>query len=99
VQAADGHWFDAPPLPDSYVVNLGDMMARWTNDRYRSTPHRVLNPHGRERYSLAYFFDIHYHAVVSALPGCFDDANPPRYPPVTAGQHIIEMYERTRASH
>ena len=99
VQAADGTWFNAPPLADSYVVNLGDMMARWTNDRYRSTPHRVLNPHGRERYSLAYFFDIHYHAVVSALPGCHDDANPPRYPPITAGQHIIEMYERTRASH
>lgn len=99
VQAADGTWFDAPPMPDAFVVNLGDMMARWTNDRYRSTPHRVFNPHGRERYSLAYFFDIDYHAEVQALPGCFDEANPPRYPPTTAGEHIIEMYERTRASH
>lgn len=100
VQALDGRWIDAPPMPDSYVVNLGDMMARWTNDAYRSTPHRVFNPQGRERYSLAYFFDIDYHAEVSALPGCFDgDTNPPRYPPITAGQHIIDMYERTRASH
>ncbi|RRS04102.1 isopenicillin N synthase family oxygenase [Aquabacterium soli] len=99
VQAADGSWFDAPPVEGSFVVNLGDMMARWTNDRYRSTPHRVFNPQGRERYSIAYFFDIDYHAEVSALPGCFDDADPPRYPPTTAGQHIIEMYERTRASH
>lgn len=99
VQAADGSWFDAPPVQGSFVVNLGDMMARWTNDRYRSTPHRVFNPQGRERYSIAYFFDIDYHAQVSALPGCFDAANPPRYPPTTAGQHIIEMYERTRASH
>jgi isopenicillin N synthase-like dioxygenase len=99
VQAPDGSWFDAPPMADSFVVNLGDMMARWTNGRYRSTPHRVFNPHGRERYSLAYFFDIDFHAQVSALPGCFDDANPPRWPPTTAGQHIIEMYERTRASH
>jgi isopenicillin N synthase-like dioxygenase len=98
VQAADGHWFDAPPVPDSFVVNLGDMMARWTNDRYRSTPHRVFNPQGRERQSVAYFFDIDYYAEVTALPGCFDAANPPRYPPITAGQHIIEMYERTRTA-
>jgi len=99
VQAPDGSWFDAPPMADSFVVNLGDMMARWTNGRYRSTPHRVLNPRGQERYSMAYFFDIDYHAQVSALPGCFDEANPPRWPTTTAGQHIIEMYERTRASH
>lgn len=99
VQAADGTWFDAPPIRDAFVVNLGDMMARWTNDRYRSTPHRVLNPLGQERYSLAYFFDIDYHARVEALPGCHSASNPPRYPPTTAGQHIIEMYERTRASH
>lgn len=99
VQAADGHWFDAPPVEGSFVVNLGDMMARWTNGRWRSTPHRVFNPQGRERHAVAYFFDIDYHAEVSALPGCFDDANPPRWPPTTAGRHIIEMYERTRASH
>jgi isopenicillin N synthase-like dioxygenase len=99
VQSSAGDWFDVPPLPGCLVVNLGDMMARWTNDRYRSTPHRVINPTGRERYSMAYFFDMDYHAVVQALPGCFSDANPPRYPPTTAGQHIIEMYERTVASH
>ena len=97
VQGADGQWFDAPPMPDAYVVNLGDMMARWTNDRYRSTPHRVVNPLGRERHSLAYFFDMDYHAEVSVLPGCSDALNPPRYAPTTAGQHIIEMYERTKA--
>lgn len=99
VQGADGRWFDVPPLAGSLVVNLGDMMARWTNDRYRSTPHRVFNPTGRDRLSIAYFFDMDYHAEVTALPGCFSDTNPPRYPPTTAGQHIIEMYERTVARH
>jgi isopenicillin N synthase-like dioxygenase len=89
-------WVDVPYVPDSFVVNLGDMMARWTNDRWRSTLHRVLpQPPGRERWSIAYFFDIDYHAQVSALPGCFSAEHPARYAPVTAGQHIAEMYERT----
>jgi isopenicillin N synthase-like dioxygenase len=96
-QGADAPgWVDVPYVPDSFVVNLGDMMARWTNDRWRSTLHRVLpQPPGRERWSIAYFFDIDYHAQVSALPGCFSAERPARYAPVTAGQHIAEMYERT----
>ena len=93
---ADGQWQPAPPVAGSFVVNLGDMMARWTNDRYRSTVHRVRNnTSGRDRYSVAFFFDIDYHAEVVALPGCHDAANPPRYPPITAGGHIVEMYQRT----
>ena len=89
-------WVDAPPVPDSFVVNLGDMMQRWSNDRWRSNLHRVLpQAPGQHRYSVAYFYDMDYHAVVSALPGCFDAANPPKYPPITAGQHIVEMYEKT----
>ena len=97
VQDEQGQWFDAPPVADAYVVNLGDMMARWTNDRYRSTPHRVLNPSGRDRLSIAYFFDMDFHARVEVLPGCSSEERPPRYAPTTAGRHIIEMYERTRA--
>jgi isopenicillin N synthase-like dioxygenase len=89
-------WVDAPPLADSFVVNLGDMMQRWSNDRWRSNLHRVLpQAPGRNRYSVAYFYDIDYYAVVSALPGCFDASNPPKYPPITAGQHIVEMYAKT----
>ena len=93
---ADGQWSAAPPVADSFVVNLGDMMARWANDRYRSTLHRVLNnASGRDRYSIPFFFDIDYHAEVKALPGCHDASNPPRHAPITAGGHIVEMYERT----
>jgi isopenicillin N synthase-like dioxygenase len=89
-------WIDVPFVPDSFVVNLGDLMARWSNDRWRSTLHRVLpQPKGHHRYSLAYFFDINYHALVTALPGCFDAAHPPRYAPITAGEHIVEMYRQT----
>lgn len=100
VLGADGRWIVAPPIAGSYVVNLGDLMQRWTNDRYRSTLHRVHSPAGRdgqagERYSIAYFFEIDYHARVSALPGCFDADDPPHHPPISAGDHIVEMYRRT----
>lgn len=96
VQGADGQWLDARPLEGAFVVNLGDLMQRWTNDAYRSTLHRVVNNvSGRDRYSIAYFFDIDYHAQVSTLPTCHSAANPPRYPPITAGEHIVEMYRRT----
>ena len=100
VLGSDGRWIAAPPIAGTYVVNLGDMMQRWTNDRYRSNLHRVQSPVGRdgqagERYSIAYFFDIDYHARVSALPGCFDADDPPHYPPISAGAHIAEMYRRT----
>jgi isopenicillin N synthase-like dioxygenase len=89
-------WVDAPPVPDSFVVNLGDMMQRWSNERWRSNLHRVLpQAPGCNRYSVAYFYDIDYHAVVSALPGCFDASNPPKYAPISAGQHIVEMYQKT----
>jgi len=99
VQTLAGDWIEAPPVAGSFVVNLGDLMARWTNDRYRSTLHRVINRRaGRDRYSIAYFFDIDYHAEVSALPGCFDANDPPRYAPITAGAHVIEMYRRTQAT-
>ncbi len=92
----EGQWIDVPFVPDSLVVNMGDLMARWSNDRWRSALHRVLpQPSQRHRYSAAYFFDIDYHAVVSALPGCVDSTHPARYAPITAGQHIVEMYQRT----
>jgi isopenicillin N synthase-like dioxygenase len=92
----NGQWCDAPFIPDSFVVNLGDLMARWSNDRWRSTLHRVLPQRAdQHRYSAAYFFDIDYDAEITALPGCCDANAPARYPPITAGAHIVEMYRRT----
>lgn len=94
-----GEWIDVPPMEGSLVVNLGDMMQRWTNDHYRSTLHRVHQGEvRRERHSLAYFFDIDYHAQVSALAGCWSAEDPPHYPPITAGEHIVEMYRRTTSA-
>lgn len=90
-----GVWLDAPPIADTFVINLGDMFARWTNDRYRSTLHRVINRSGEERYSVPFFLTGNPDEQVSALPGCVDDANPARYPVVTVEEHLRQMYQRT----
>ncbi|KAL4445389.1 hypothetical protein ABPG77_011214 [Micractinium sp. CCAP 211/92] len=92
-------WRDVPPLPGAFIVNLGDMLGRWTNGRYRSTLHRVINTTGRERYSMAYFFEPNFDARVEALPQCLEAGQQPKYPPTTAGAHILERYHATHAGY
>jgi isopenicillin N synthase-like dioxygenase len=94
---ADHGWIDAPPVPDAFVVNLGDLTARWTNDRYRSTLHRVINSSGRERYSAPFFFEGAPHYDVTCLPTCLDPGERPKYPPTTPIDHLAEMYRQTYA--
>jgi isopenicillin N synthase-like dioxygenase len=90
-------WVDAPPVPGTYIVNLGDMIARWTNDRYRSTLHRVVNLSGKERYSVPYFFSGNPDEPVVCLPGCLAPGEAARYARTTAEGHLREMYARTYA--
>jgi isopenicillin N synthase-like dioxygenase len=94
----DNGWMAAPPVPGAYVVNLGDLIARWTNDRYRSTLHRVINRSGRERYSVPFFFTGRADYPVACLEGCLAPGEAPKYPPTTAIGHLEEMYRRTYAS-
>jgi isopenicillin N synthase-like dioxygenase len=94
-----GEWIDVDPLPGAFVVNAGDMMQRWTNDRWRSTMHRVINRRsGRDRWSIAYFFDLDAEASIEPLAVCTSADDPPRYAPLTAGEHLAEMYRRTTVS-
>lgn len=91
-------WIEAPPIPGAYVVNLGDMIARWTNDRYRSTLHRVINRSGRERYSIPYFYSGNPDHEVRCLPNCLSEGEVPKYAPVRVQDHLRAMYVRTYAS-
>lgn len=90
-----GSWIDAPPVAGAFVVNIGDLFARWTNDRYVSTLHRVINVSGRERYSVPFFFTGNPLHKVECIPTCLDEGEQPRYPAVTVEQHQIECYRRT----
>jgi isopenicillin N synthase-like dioxygenase len=92
---ASGGWIHADPLPGTFVVNLGDMIARWTNDRYRSTLHRVVNVSGRERYSVPFFYVGNCDHVVGCIPTCLAPGERPKYPPTTVEAHLREMYRRT----
>jgi len=90
IVAPDGRWRPIRSESDTLLVNLGDLTARWTNDRWRSTLHRVQPPApGQQRYSMAFFHDGNDDAMVECLPTCCSDGNPPRYPPVVAGEHLM----------
>ena len=90
VRAPDGEtWLDAPPRPGAFVLNVGDIGERWSNGTLRSTPHRVLNRTGRDRYSIPYFFDPAAAAVVSPLPECVPLGETPRFEPVRYGDYLL----------
>lgn len=92
-----GRWVPVLPGPGAFVINLGDLLAQWTNDRWRSTIHRVVpSPAAGRRRSLAFFLDGDYDAVVSCLPSCHDTGNPPHYSDVTAGAHLAEKLRGAR---
>lgn len=92
IRKSDGDWLDVAADPDQLVVNIGDMMARWTNDRWTSTPHRVALPPSRyarvRRQSIGYFLHPNHDAEVRCLDTCALPDRPPRYPPATAGAAI-----------
>lgn len=97
VQNVHGEWIDAPPIEGTYVVNIGDMMARWSNDRYKSTPHRVISPLGVDRYSMPFFAEPNPDTVISCLPGCQGPGNPPRYPDTTCSAYMLSRFAETYA--
>jgi isopenicillin N synthase-like dioxygenase len=89
----DGRWMPIKPRPGTLVVNLGDMMARWTNDRWTSTLHRVVNPPkigawGSRRQSIGFFAHPNFDAEIACIPTCLRPGAAPIYPTITAGEHI-----------
>ncbi len=99
VLGAGGAWAGVEPVSGAFVVNIGDLMARWTNDRWRSTLHRVVAPPDRaaaaRRQSMAYFQNANWSAEISCLPTCLEPGDKPRYPPVLAGPHLMAKFRRS----
>ena len=85
VQGADGTWIMATPVPDTFVVNVGDLLARWSNDRFRSTPHRVVNSSGRTRLSTALFIDPNRDTAITPVTRPGEAAH---YDTVTCGDYL-----------
>ena len=97
VRQRNGSWIAAPPVPGSWVVNVGDMLSHWTNGRWQSTPHSVRNVSGRDRYSCPFFFDMDMDSPVECVPTCCGPDNPPRYAPVRYGNYLMERLDKNYA--
>lgn len=95
VQTPAGHWVDAPPVENAFVVNVGDMLHRLTNGRLLSTPHRVINTSGKERYSVPFFYDPHVSTEIAPLPG----TGTPRFEPVNFGDFLRGELEASYEAH
>jgi isopenicillin N synthase-like dioxygenase len=81
VQNSAGEWIDAPPVPGTFVVNIGEMMARWTNDVFLATRHRVINASQRKRWSIPFFFATNYDTLITCLECCKAPDAPAKYQP------------------
>ncbi|MGH1577921.1 isopenicillin N synthase family dioxygenase [Planktotalea sp.] len=96
VRTKSGEWAEAPPIEGTLVCNIGDLLARWSNDRFASTLHRVINRTPNARYSIPVFFDPHTDTVVDPRHLGTPD-NEAKYPPVTAGEHIASRNSKSFA--
>lgn len=86
VLTKEGQWIRVPPIADTFVVNIGDFLARLSNDRFRSTVHRVYNHAPVDRYSMPFFFGFNFNEKCGVLPTCTSESNPPKYDPITCGE-------------
>ena len=87
-----GEWAPVPEIPDSFAVNSGDTLHRWTNGRFRSTAHRARPPVGTHRYAIPFFLGPHVDTLIECLPTCLEDGSEPRFPPITYGDYLDWWY-------
>ena len=94
-----GEWRPVPWVQNAFVVNLGDLMAQWTNDRWVSTMHRVANPPqladaSSRRMSIVFFHQPNEDAVIDSIPTCVTPEHPARYAPTTSGEHLLKKVRK-----
>ncbi|NKB68730.1 MAG: isopenicillin N synthase family oxygenase [Candidatus Latescibacteria bacterium] len=102
VQSREGTWIDVPFIDNAFIVNLGDLMAYWTNDRWVSTLHRVLAPQletQQRRQSLAFFHNVNPDAAIECIATCAGPDKPPKYPVITAGEHLAQKHAAATGGH
>ncbi|MFT5112349.1 MAG: isopenicillin N synthase-like dioxygenase [Parasphingorhabdus sp.] len=97
IESLQGEWQAVKPVQNALVINIGELMSHWTNDRFRATKHRVINNSTRERFSLAFFGNTNYHANIQCIETCISADNPAKYPPVKAGEYLMQAIKRTYA--
>jgi isopenicillin N synthase-like dioxygenase len=94
IKSKSGEWLIVPPVENSFVVNIGDTMRMWTNNRFASTLHRVVNHYGRERYSVGVFANPDYDTVIRPLPTCVDAEHPATFDKMLSGEALLYLYSR-----
>lgn len=94
VRLTSGEWFAPPVIPGTFLINLGNIMRRWSNDRFLSTPHGVINDSGADRYSIAYFHSPNPASTIACLPSCTSPDDPPHYPPAIYRDLVLEFYRK-----
>ena len=99
VRNVAGEWIDAPYMPGAFVMNTADILHRWSNGRFISTPHRVINRSGRARYSNPFFFDPDMKAEIAALPSCVTPDQPARYEPIVYGDYLMARLQANHDQH
>ena len=98
ILSPNGSWVEVPPHENSFVINIGDLMARWTNDRWVSTVHRVVMPSDggtQRRQSLAFFHQPNWDAEITAIDACLEQGESPKYPAVYSGPYLMSKFRAT----
>lgn len=98
VKRRDGVWIQAPPIPDTFTINVGDMMMWWSNGHYLSNYHRVKNRSGQERFSIPFFSNPDRDVVVAPLPELLERTGEPKFPAVKVSDHLSRFYAKLEAS-
>ena len=93
IKDSDGQWFKAPIIPGTFLINIGHMIQRWTNDYYRATVHRVVSPRDKPRLSVPFFFEPNYDTVIEPIGKFCTDSNPIKYSPLHFGDYLKKTFK------